>query len=230
MLDKKELLSINILNYINCLLQVYLCHIKPALVTPLPANIFEEVGIAKVLPDSVILQDGQQLQVDTIIMCTGYEYGFPFLSPQCEVQVTRGRVTPLYKHIIHAKYPTLSFMAVPYKVAPFRMFYFQANYISSLLDGNMTLPSEEDMHDDIEKDFAHRITCGIPAWHAHYLGDWQWSYYEELERLGKFNLQIPPVKTMIWNRVFELKDNDYMNYKKKTYEILDANSFVESNL
>ncbi len=226
-MSDRMLLSINILSNIIYWFQVYLCHNKPTLVTPLPANVIQKVGLKKVLPDAVILQDGQELQVDTIILCTGYEYSFPFLSPQCEVQVTRGRVTPLYKHIIHAKYPTLSFMAVPYKVAPFGMFYYQANYISSLLDGNMTLPSEEDMHDDIEKDFAHRIACGLPEWHAHELGDWQWSYYEELARLGKFDLQTPPVKSMIWNRVFELKYSDVMGYKKKTYEVVDAKSFIE---
>ncbi len=221
------LLSLNIIHKIACWLQVYLCHTKPSITAPMPSNVSQIGGIATVLPNAVILQDGRELQVDTVILCTGYEYDFPFLSPQCDVQVARGRVTPLFKHIIHAKYPNLSFMAIPYKVAPFGMFYYQANFISSLLAGNMVLPSEEHMRDDIDNDFADRLASGIPEWHAHELGDRQWPYYEELARLGQFDLQTPPVKPLIWNHVFHLKDTNVMGYKKTNYKVIDANAFVE---
>ena len=44
------------------------------------------------------------LEMDTILLCTGYHYTFPFLSPECGVNVSEDeRVTPLWKHLTHTR-------------------------------------------------------------------------------------------------------------------------------
>jgi hypothetical protein len=47
-----------------------------------------------------ILENDEEIDLDAMVMCTGYKYKFPFLSE--EIISTEGEhVTPLYKHNKH---------------------------------------------------------------------------------------------------------------------------------
>jgi len=61
----------------------------------------QAMAISELKTSSVVFGDGREESVDTIVLCTGYLYSFPFLHPLCHVTIGKAGVTPLYKHIIH---------------------------------------------------------------------------------------------------------------------------------
>lgn len=88
---------------------------------------------------SVTLADGRTIcDIDNIIVCTGYHVSFPYMrqyhadgvhSTEADevVLVTDGQQTHnLHKDIFYIPDPTLAFIGVPYHVATFSTFEFQA--------------------------------------------------------------------------------------------------------
>lgn len=87
--------------------------------------------------------DGSVLAgVDLVLICTGYEYSMPFLrgggsdsgssptNPQPNdkggarlVRVEDRAVFPVYQHLFHARFPTLTFMGLLHSVVPFRTWW-----------------------------------------------------------------------------------------------------------
>ena len=87
--------------------------------------------------------DGVTEEIDDVILCTGYEYNFPFLEAIAEklpLSWSNKCVTPLYKHIFHLKYPSISFIGLPYSVVPFMLFEIQAYFVASVYTGKTLLP------------------------------------------------------------------------------------------
>lgn len=76
------------------------------------------------LERSVVLEDDTVLDVDVLVLCTGYCYSFPFLDG-CGVSVEDERVYPLYKHLIHAEHPTLAIVGLCKVIVPFPQFHCQ---------------------------------------------------------------------------------------------------------
>ena len=68
-----------------------LSHHTGYITSPLPRYIYKIGGVAGILETSSIQLDDEDKvkeKVDSIILCTGYEYKFPFLTPECGIQVT----------------------------------------------------------------------------------------------------------------------------------------------
>ncbi len=116
------------------------------------------------IPGTVTLVDGTVLEnIDKVLICTGYHCSFPFLqqyhrdcSPPQEADgtalVTTGeQMHNLHKDIFYIPDPTLSFVGVPYHVATFTLFEFQAITIAAVLSGKAKLPTEEAMRDEYQK-------------------------------------------------------------------------------
>ncbi|KAK9721804.1 monooxygenase [Basidiobolus ranarum] len=107
--------------------------------------------------DTIHFDDGTKLDriPDHIIFATGYLYSFPFISQLCtddeefikkEKILTNGfKVHNIYEQIFYIPNPTLSFVGLPNKVAPFPLFQYQATLISKVLSGKVSLPSAEEM-------------------------------------------------------------------------------------
>lgn len=125
----------------------------------------------------VIFQDGNAVCADSIIHCTGYKYEFPFLETNGEVTVDDNRVGPLYKHVFPpALAPWLSFVGLPWKVAPFFLCELQSKWIAGILSNRIALPSKEDMTKDIEAFYSSLEASGTPKRYTHNLGILQWDY------------------------------------------------------
>lgn len=88
---------------------------------------------------SVVLADGREIcSIDQVIVCTGYHVSLPYMrqyhaddvhpvNASDSVLVTNGQqVHNLYKDIWYIPDPTLAFIGVPYHVATFSAFEFQA--------------------------------------------------------------------------------------------------------
>ena len=203
-----------------------LSHNKPRLVTALPPNVTQQVGIERLTEDSVMFLNGEEEKIDTLMLCTGYRYHFPFLSESCDLHIEDERVTPLYKHIIHTKFPTLSFIGICKTICPFPQFDQQVQLVLTTLDGSLQLPSEEEMNHDIQEDFERRLEQGLPPRHAHTMGPRQWEYNDSLAKIGNYE-PIPRSVQTLYDEVHRMRVRNLPTYKTKMYEIIGEDSFRE---
>lgn len=206
-------------------LQVYLSHNNPPLVTPLPSNVEQVPGIQSLGVKSVTFQNGREEDVDVVLCCTGYRYDFPFFTKECEVHVDDERVTPLYKHLIHTKYPSLSIIGVCKVIVPFPQFHVQVKFVLSTLDGSLKLPSKEEMDQDTKADFEKRLSKGLPSRHAHHMGSRQWDYNDDLLSLGQFN-SLPNVVHKLYDHIHNVRIKDLIGYKNDNYDIVDSDTYL----
>ena len=204
--------------------QVILSHNKPRLVTPFPQNVSQQTGIERLTKDSVVFLNGEEEKIDTLMLCTGYRYKFPFLSKSCDIHIEDERVTPLYKHIIHTKFPTLSFIGICKVVCPFPQFDQQVQLVLASLDGTLKLPNQDDMDRDIQEDYKRRLAEGLPHRYAHTMGTRQWEYNDSLAKIGHYE-PIPRAIQVLYDYVHETRVNDLPNYKKRLYELTEDDSF-----
>ncbi|KAG9661874.1 FAD/NAD(P)-binding domain-containing protein, partial [Aureobasidium melanogenum] len=116
------------------------------------------------LPGNVILTSNDIItDVHHIILATGYHMSYPFLShlhadnllpsqASDTLLVTTGQVTHnLHKDIFYIPDPTLAFIGVPYHVATFSLFEFQAMAVAKVFAGHASLPGEEEMRKEYEE-------------------------------------------------------------------------------
>ena len=135
----------------------------------MPPNAEQLPPITKICPDgTVCFENGQSRVVDDIIMCTGYEFSFPFISEKSGIQVESGRrVTPLHKHTFNIHHPSMSFLGINYSIVAFPFFHIQAQMIVSVLLGETQLPSKREMEKERMERYIARLEQGFPPHHAH---------------------------------------------------------------
>lgn len=111
------------------------------------------------IPGKVLLRDGSVLtKIHHVILATGYYIHYPFLShlqsenmpsacADSEVLVTSGAmmVHNLYKDIFYTQDPSLAFVGVPYHVATFSLFDFQAQAVARTFCGYAAFPTPGQM-------------------------------------------------------------------------------------
>ena len=78
--------------------------------------------------------------IDVIILCTGYQYSFPFLSADCGVSVLKpDLLSPLYKDTISLSRPTLGFIGIC-KLGMTFLFEYKARFLKAFHEGKFKLP------------------------------------------------------------------------------------------
>ncbi|XP_059164840.1 uncharacterized protein LOC131947629 [Physella acuta] len=199
--------------------QVYLSHNKPTLTTKLPDNLHQKPGIKRVDNSMIEFLDGSSVEADVLMFCTGYHYDYHFLDKDCGIVVHEERVTPLYKHLISSKYPSLGIVGICKQIVPFPMFDVQVRFFRSVLDGTCVLPSEADMNADTEQDFQLRLTSGLPQRHAHLMGDRQFEYNDQLARMANTQPLSGHYK-QLYLATHLLRLDNVMEYKNRNF-ILD---------
>ncbi|THY11034.1 dimethylaniline monooxygenase [Aureobasidium pullulans] len=118
------------------------------------------------IPGSILLSSGEELNnIHHVILATGYHMSYPFLphlhddnaTPEHaseEILVTTGQITHnLHKDIFYIPDPTLAFIGVPYHVATFSLFEFQAMCVAAVFSGSSTLPQQQ----ELRKEYQNRI-------------------------------------------------------------------------
>lgn len=116
------------------------------------------------LPVVVKLASGEDIRdLHHIILATGYHMSYPFLrhlhadaiapeSASPTTLVTTGQVTHnLHKDIFYIPDPTLAFIGVPYHVATFSLFEFQAIALAAVYSGSADLPTEGEMRKEYDE-------------------------------------------------------------------------------
>lgn len=159
------------------------------------------------------LADGTTLPaIDDVLLCTGYEFTFPFLPPgEGGVTVPAGGATVdgLYRQLVAVASPTLAFVGLPIKVVPLPLFQDQAAWLAAAWTGRLVrpptgegggaggdgggegkgggwgLPSAAAMAAAEADDAATRRRLGVPERYRHVLADAQWEYRRRLcDELG----------------------------------------------
>ncbi|KAJ6118666.1 hypothetical protein N7471_013286 [Penicillium samsonianum] len=141
------------------------------------------------LPLTIHLKSGETLQdIDTIILCTGYQMALPFLDEYNDyglsaadandrVLVTDGtQVHNLHQDIFYIPDPTLAFVGIPFYTATFSLFEFQAIAVAAFLSGVAQLPSTTTLRTEYE----NRIKAKGLGRSFHSLKDREQPYVEEL--------------------------------------------------
>ncbi|XP_077982382.1 uncharacterized protein LOC144437333 [Glandiceps talaboti] len=196
--------------------QVILSSRKEPLQSPLPDNVTQMCNIDRLTSNEVIFVNGDRVQTDVLMFCTGYYYTFPFLTPECNVKVNDGRVTPLYKHVIHTEYPNLAFIGICHIICPFPQFNSQVKFSIAAIDGSMELPNQEDMEKDIANDYEKRLAMGFPHRYAHRMGNLQWAYDADISSIGKYNA-IPNHVSKLYDYFYAKRATNLMLYKRNNY-------------
>ncbi|XP_038066924.1 flavin-containing monooxygenase FMO GS-OX-like 2 isoform X4 [Patiria miniata] len=205
--------------------KIYLSHHIPNLDALLPDNLRQVPDIKSIDKGRVVFTDGQSVEADVLMLCTGYLYDFPFLTPECEVVVDRKRISPLYKHVLHTKHTSLSFIGVVWTISPFQLLACQVRFAMAALDGTMVLPSRTDMDADAQCDYEYRRDeLKYPHHYAHKMDHLQWEYDKELLRLANVvdddGATLPLFKEL-YDATNCLQTEDLVNYKKRIIEISD---------
>ncbi|XP_078609486.1 uncharacterized protein LOC144880836 isoform X2 [Branchiostoma floridae x Branchiostoma japonicum] len=205
--------------------RVVLSHGKPPLKSQLPPNMTQAPGVECFkAPKTVRFQNGEEFEADVFMYCTGYHYHFPFFTPECEVSIERGHITPLYKHLIHTSFPSLSIVGICCRICPFPQFDRQVLFAQAVLDGSFKLPAKEEMEEDIRRDYRHRLEAGKPPHHAHEMGEDQWEYNNDLSRLIGL-APLPKAVELVYRGVHSERVNDLQHYKDGQYEITGPESW-----
>ena len=207
------------------LFQVYLSHLKTRYPFAMPSNVHQIGALSLIKTNSVLLEDGCEVEVDTILMCTGYAYSYPFLDDKCGISVDRNRITPLYKHLIHTQYPTLCIPCIGKATTPFPHIDHQIRFFLATLDGSVVLPSKEEMDADTRADYERRLESGMPHRYAHRMGKKLLrEYHNDLSKLSDIR-PIPPVIFNIFDYVIDRLVGDYTNLKNDSITIIDDERF-----
>lgn len=206
--------------------QVYLAHNNPLLTTRLPTNVAQVRGVQSCIgPGAFLLTDGSKVQCNAVILATGYEYTFPFLSESCQIRVENRRVQALYKHLVSVEHPSMCFVGIPLQICPFPQFDLQIRYFVKLITGQVKLPTKAEMYADSEQEMEwKKNNLQMPEKYFHKMGALQWKYNKEIAELG----EIKPISNGVenlYNAVHERRKTNLPDYKKDSYSLVGEESF-----
>lgn len=110
----------------------------------------QKTGISEYTPTGILLKNGERLEADVVILATGWETDYGFLSGQ-----TRSSLGfeedgfYLYRHMVHPDVPNLFFIGSAATFLNILTYTLQARWLGELIKGRHSLPSREDMQRDI---------------------------------------------------------------------------------
>ncbi|KAL9596058.1 MAG: hypothetical protein Q9219_006044 [cf. Caloplaca sp. 3 TL-2023] len=102
-------------------------------------------GLVSISPStrSATFSDGSTEDgIEAIMFCTGYAYTFPFLA---HLNPNKIEEEPLYQYIFRPETPTLAFLEMNEKIAPFPFAECQAAVLARVWAGRLELPERGEM-------------------------------------------------------------------------------------
>jgi hypothetical protein len=201
---------------------VYLVYHSKKVRYNIPPNAEQLPPIATIAPDgTVCFENGESRVVDSIILCTGYEFHFPFLSKETGIQVECGRrITPLYKHTFNIAHPSMALLGVNYSIVAFPFFHIQAQMIVSVLLGESKLPSKQAMERECMEQYIAHLEQGGALYHAHKVEP-EFPLIREFVKVA--NLEpLSPVFEKMDKAVLDHRAIDLWNFRKYDYRVTEA--------
>lgn len=177
-----------------------------------PINVSQYPCIERVDGLTVYFTSGVSRQVDKIILCSGYEYSFPFLDDSCGFSVVNHKkIWPLYKNTFNAHHPTMAFVAM---MRPLTFIYrdLQVMWILRVWLGLQQLPSITDMVADCEYD-THAVDM--------------LALYEELASLSEMHPPSSAFAGILMQHYHNTKYNHPIS-KSSSYYLITAEHWISS--
>ena len=205
---------------------MYIVHIDQPLNTIYPnGNVIEKNYAAKSITNSsLILANREEIEIDSLILCTGYRYRFPFLSEDI-LSIDDEHVSPLYKHVLHLDYHSLMVITLLRNIATYPISFSMGKFARAVIDGNANLPLKIDMKKDIASEVQWRRANKLVGSRWHYMDTLQWDFDQSLALIGKFD-PLPELLQIYWNFVERHRENDFINYWKYDYHMNGNNKIV----
>jgi hypothetical protein len=188
----------------------------------LPPNSEQHPPIVNIDRDgAVTFENGVSCTVDSIVLCTGYQYSYPFLTDDCGVQVSESgkQVFPLYKHLFNATHPSMAFPGVLYPILALPFFHVQIQYLLSVFAGKTPLPLPEVMAKECIQNVLRKMEKGVGPSHSHREDD-MLPYIEELVSLASLE-PYPRVNESLGQYLAKQREHDPLNYRKYNYVIYE---------
>jgi cation diffusion facilitator CzcD-associated flavoprotein CzcO len=110
-------------------------------------------NIAELRPDSVVFDDGTEVEADLIVYCTGYKVTFPFFDEEL-IAAPDNRIA-LWRRTFHPEIPGVYFVGLMQPLgALMPIAELQGRWIGELLAGRYALPSAEVMRAEMAEERA----------------------------------------------------------------------------
>ena len=108
-----------------------------------PDNWEEVPLLTKMDEDTAYFKDGTSKKIDAVIMCTGYVHSFPFMQEGLKLRTANRLATAdLYKGVLWADNPKLSYLGMQDQWYTFNMFDAQAWYVRDVILGKIDVPDQ----------------------------------------------------------------------------------------
>ncbi len=108
-----------------------------------PDNWQEVPLLQKLDKDTAHFRDGASKKVDVVILCTGYQHHFPFMSDALALRTAnRLASADLYKGVVFNGNPALMYLGMQDQWYTFNMFDAQAWFARDVIMGKITVPDE----------------------------------------------------------------------------------------
>ncbi|XP_030217662.1 flavin-containing monooxygenase FMO GS-OX5 isoform X2 [Gadus morhua] len=207
--------------------QVILSHGKPPFTFPLPPGLRQAPPLTRVNEDGTFsFMDGSGTRAQVLLLCTGYNYTFPYLrGPALGLEVRRELVSPLYRFLLPPAFPSLFIIGVCKLILPFPHFHCQVQFALRVLEGAAPLPSGPQMEEEVREHMEAQRSLGVPSKHLLRLQKEQWGYCQDLARDGGF-APIPAVTRSLYEEVWRCRNVHPQDYRKANYRLVSDTQWV----
>lgn len=164
--------------------------------------------------NKAFFKNGASEEFDAVIMCTGYQYKFPFLPDALRLK-TSNNLYPdnIYKGIFFNALPQLIYLGMQDQYYTFNMFDAQAWVARDYMMGRYQLPGKEERRKDID----HWVERNDHLESAYEEVDFQSDYIKDLLELSDY----PPFNVDEVGEMFKQwlrdKEENILTYRDKTF-------------
>ncbi|KAM4619954.1 uncharacterized protein ACJ7VT_006693 isoform 2-T2 [Polymixia lowei] len=207
--------------------QVTLSHSKHVLTVPLPSGLRQVGVLVEVQEDgSLLFQDGSVTEAQVLLLCTGYNFSYPFLDPgRLGLDIQEHLVTPLYRYLMPPAFPTLFIIGICKIICPFPHFNCQVQYALGVLEGTVALPSKALMEEEAQREVERKTSQGVPLRHLLKMDKDQWGYYQTLSSSAGFP-PLRPVVQSLYEEVWRQRQVHPQNYRKLNYRLISDTQWL----
>uniref|UniRef100_A0A1I7UIU1 Flavin-containing monooxygenase n=2 Tax=Caenorhabditis tropicalis TaxID=1561998 RepID=A0A1I7UIU1_9PELO len=189
----------------------------------LPGNVTQiSQHVKKVVEEGVETDDGTVISADTIIVCTGYFYKYPFLGDNIlRVKENNQLVSPIFEHVVHADFPgSLFFIGLNLVTITFPLFEYQVKMALAFATGKAPIPDRNTLIDYEKNQIEHQKSRGLETRFYHLLNVEQWDYLKRIAKLGCFE-EWKYMKTIesITQYLHEQRKSNVIGYKNINFEL-----------
>jgi dimethylaniline monooxygenase (N-oxide forming) len=108
------------------------------------------IGVRGFTPSEIVLDSGDKIPADLVVLATGWRTDYTFLPPPVRVRLQiEADGLYLYRHILHPELPRLAFIGNASTISNVLTYSLQARWLGDLLAGKFGLPNPTAMHREI---------------------------------------------------------------------------------